>query len=74
MILGVLACLICGALLDRSQTNADENNPPRQSFSRLLLRLVIMVTAIAAAYGLFGYGPDNIYSQLINYFVAIALA
>jgi POT family proton-dependent oligopeptide transporter len=41
--------------------------------SRWLLRLVIAATAIAAAFGLIKFHPENIYSQLINYFVAASL-
>ncbi len=71
MILGVLACLIVAGLIVLKRMGREQ--PAETGFSRLLLRLVIMATALGAAYGLFRFGPDNIYSQLINYFVAIAL-
>ena len=71
LILGVLACLIVAGLIVLKRMGREQ--PAETGFSRLLLRLVIMATALGAAYGLFRFGPDNIYSQLINYFVAIAL-
>ena len=70
--LGVLACLDRGRR-DRTATAWARTPSEESELSRLLLRLVIMATAIAAAYGLVQYGPDNIYSQSINYFVAISL-
>ena len=41
--------------------------------STLLARLLIMLSVLAAAYGLMRYRPDNPYSTVINYFVAAAL-
>jgi POT family proton-dependent oligopeptide transporter len=69
--LGVLACLIVAgtialALMGRERTNDSE-------LSRWLLRVVIMATALGAAFGLYRFGPENIYSQSISYFVALAL-
>jgi POT family proton-dependent oligopeptide transporter len=69
--LGVLACLIVAAVIALGLMGRER--PKESGLSRLLLRLVIMATAIAAAYGLVNYGPDNIYSESINYFVAISL-
>jgi POT family proton-dependent oligopeptide transporter len=68
--LGVLACLVVAAVIALRRMGRRSNE---SELSRLLLRLVIMATAIAAAYGLIAYGPSNIYSQAINYFVATAL-
>lgn len=69
--LGVLGCLIVAGLVVLACMGRRRSE--ESEVSRLLLRVVIMATAIAAAYGLFKYGPDNIYSQSISYFVAIAL-
>ncbi|HEY3393889.1 MAG TPA: oligopeptide:H+ symporter, partial [Lacipirellulaceae bacterium] len=69
--LGVLGCLIVAAVI--ALRGLGSRRPAESDFSRLLLRSVIMATAIAAAYGLVMYGPDNIYSWSINYFVAVSL-
>jgi POT family proton-dependent oligopeptide transporter len=69
--LGVLACLIVAGIVALARMGRER--PAETGLSTLLLRLVIMATAIAAAYGLVNYGPSNIYSVAINYFVAIAL-
>jgi POT family proton-dependent oligopeptide transporter len=68
--LAVLACLVVAACiaLRRMGRRAAESG-----LSRLLLRLVIMATALAAAYGLIRFHPENPYSEAINYFVALSL-
>jgi POT family proton-dependent oligopeptide transporter len=71
LILGVLAALIVVGLIVLKRMGREQS--AETGLSRLLLRLVIMATALAAAFGLFWFGPSNIYSQLINYFVAISL-
>jgi dipeptide/tripeptide permease len=43
------------------------------AFSRLLLRLVIMSTSLAAACALLNYSADNVPAKAINIFVAISL-
>jgi proton-dependent oligopeptide transporter, POT family len=69
--LGVLACLVVAGVIALRRM---ARPPSKESqLSQLLLRLVIMATALGAAYGLVVYGPDNIYSRSINYFVAISL-
>ena len=70
-IFGVLACLTVAAVVALRCMGRERS--PESGLSKLLLRLVIMATAIAAAYGLAKYGPDNIYSMAINCFVAISL-
>jgi amino acid/peptide:H+ symporter len=70
-IYGVLACLVVAAVIALRSMGRARNED--SNASRLLLRLVIMATAIAAAYGLYEYRPDNWYSIAINYFVAASL-
>jgi POT family proton-dependent oligopeptide transporter len=67
----VLGCLIVAGLI--ALACMGRKRSAETGLSRLLLRIVIMATALGTAYGLFNYGPDNIYSQLISYFVAVAL-
>jgi POT family proton-dependent oligopeptide transporter len=69
--LGVLATLVVAGWIALRSMSREQSG--QAGLSRLLLRLVIMVTAIAAATGLVLYGPSNVYSQAINYFVALAL-
>jgi POT family proton-dependent oligopeptide transporter len=70
-ILGVLACLIVAALVALASMGRERAR--ESDVSRLLLRAVIMITALAAAFGLIRFGPNNVYSMAINYFVATAL-
>ncbi len=44
------------------------------SLSTLLARLIIVAGAFAGAIALVKFGPENIYSLAINYFVAVVLA
>jgi POT family proton-dependent oligopeptide transporter len=69
--LGVLGCLLVAGSIALSRMGREQVK--ETGLSRLLLRLVIMATALAAAYGLVTFGPNNVYSQAINYFVAISL-
>jgi POT family proton-dependent oligopeptide transporter len=69
--LGVLACLIVAGVIALGRMGREREID--SELSRLLLRIMIMATAIAAAFGLYKFGPDNVYSQSISYFVAIAL-
>jgi proton-dependent oligopeptide transporter, POT family len=71
--MGVLICLLVAGLIALARMGRERADESESEFSRLLLRLVIMATALAAAFGLVKYGPDNVYSQAINWFVAAAL-
>src|SRR5262245_40703619 len=69
---GVLACLVVAGLIVLALVGRERSDDT--GLSRLLLRIVIMATALAAAYGLFKFGPDTLYSpEAINYFVAISV-
>lgn len=70
-IYGVLACLVVAAFIALRSMGGERRQ--ETEFSRLLLRLVIMATAVAATYGLVAYGADNLPSKAINYFVAASL-
>jgi POT family proton-dependent oligopeptide transporter len=69
--LSVLICLILAggiALLRLGREPTTDSN-----LSRLLLRLVISATALAAAIGLIIFSPADVFFRSINYFVAIVL-
>jgi POT family proton-dependent oligopeptide transporter len=68
---GVLGCLIVAGLIALSSMGQEKYS--ESGFSRLLLRLVIMATAIAAAYGAFRFAPSNVLLLAVNYFVALTV-
>jgi POT family proton-dependent oligopeptide transporter len=68
---GVLVCLIVAGLIALARMGQERYN--QGGLSRLLLRVVIMATAIAAAYGAFAFAPNNILLLAVNYFVALTV-
>lgn len=69
--LGVLACLIIAGTIALALIGRERSK--ESPLSKLLLRLVIMATAISAACGMVSFGPTNVFLLAINYFVAISL-
>jgi dipeptide/tripeptide permease len=68
---GVLICLIVAGFIALARIGRERYN--ESGFSILLLRVVIMATAIAAAYGAFKFAPSNILLLAVNYFVALTV-
>jgi POT family proton-dependent oligopeptide transporter len=68
---GVFACLIIAAVIALFLMGRER--PTETWLSRLLLRLVIAITAILAAGALIWFSPSDVYVLAINGFVALAL-